>query len=36
MATYTFKHPLTKQWIDIIADSFHEARAKLKAMVCGA
>jgi hypothetical protein len=33
MATYTFKHPITKQWIDIIADSFHEARAKLKAMI---
>ena len=30
MNTYKFKHPITKAWIDIIADSFHEALQKLR------
>ena len=30
MATYKLKHPITKQWLDIIADSFHEALKKLR------
>jgi hypothetical protein len=30
MATYKFKHPITKSWIEIIADSFHEALKKLR------
>jgi hypothetical protein len=30
MKTYTFKHPVTKQWLEIIAESFHEALKKLK------
>lgn len=33
MATYKLKHPDTKEWITIIAESFHEALAKLKDMV---
>ena len=33
MSEYKLKHPATKEWITIIAESFHEALAKLKAMV---
>ena len=33
MSEYRLKHPDTKEWIIIIAESFHEALAKLKAMV---
>jgi hypothetical protein len=33
MSEYKLKHPDTKEWITIIAESFHEALAKLKAMV---
>jgi hypothetical protein len=30
MKTYTFKHPITKSLVEIIASSFHEALQKLK------
>jgi hypothetical protein len=30
MKNYTFKHPVTKQWVTIQASSFHEALKKLK------
>jgi len=30
MKTYSFKHPITKQWVDIIAESFAEALKKLR------
>jgi hypothetical protein len=30
MKTYTFKHPITKQWVEIIADSFAKALQKLR------
>jgi hypothetical protein len=30
MKTYTFKHPVTRNWIEIVANSFHEALQKLK------
>jgi hypothetical protein len=33
MSGYRLKHPETKEWIVVIAESFHEALAKLKAMV---
>ncbi len=33
MSEYRIKHPETKEWITIVADTFHEALAKLKAMV---
>jgi hypothetical protein len=33
MNEYKLKHPETKEWITIVADTFHEALAKLKAMV---
>jgi hypothetical protein len=36
MSNYRLKHPETKEWIVVIAESFHEALAKLKAMVGGA
>jgi hypothetical protein len=35
MSEYKLKHPITKEWITIIAESFHEALAKLKTMVRG-
>jgi hypothetical protein len=35
MSEYKLKHPETKEWIIIVADTFHEALAKLKAMVRG-
>ena len=35
MSEYRLKHPETKEWITIVADTFHEALAKLKAMVRG-
>lgn len=33
MSEYKLKHPETKQWVTIIAESFHQALAQLKAMV---
>jgi hypothetical protein len=30
MKTYTFKHPVTKAWVQIVAESFHEALKKLR------
>jgi hypothetical protein len=33
MKQYQFKHPETREWINIVAKSFHEAMAKLKALV---
>lgn len=35
MSEYKFKHPNTKQWVTVIAESFHAALAQLKAMVRG-
>ena len=36
MSEYKLKHTETKEWIVVIAESFHEALAKLKFMVRGA
>jgi hypothetical protein len=33
MSEYKLKHPETKEWVTIIAESFHKALAQLKAMV---
>ena len=33
MSEYRLKHPDTKEWIVVIAESFHKALAKLKDMV---
>jgi len=33
MSEYRLKHPETKEWITIVAESFHAALARLKAMV---
>jgi hypothetical protein len=33
MSEYKLKHPETKEWVIILAESFHEALAKLKDMV---
>ena len=30
MKTYTFKHPVTKAWIEIVAESFSKALRKLR------
>jgi hypothetical protein len=35
MSEYRLKHPETKEWITIVAESFPAALAKLKAMVRG-
>ena len=35
MSEYRLKHPETKAWITVIAASFHDALAKLTAMVRG-
>jgi hypothetical protein len=35
MSEYKLKHPNTKEWITIVAESFHSALAQLKAMVRG-
>jgi hypothetical protein len=35
MSEYKLKHPETKEWVTILAESFHEALAKLKDMVRG-
>jgi hypothetical protein len=35
MSEYKLKHPETKEWVTILAESFHEALGKLKAMVRG-
>jgi hypothetical protein len=33
MKNYQFKHPETQEWVTIVAESFHEALAKLKQLV---
>ena len=33
MKNYQFKHPETREWVTIVAESFHEALAKLKQLV---
>lgn len=33
MSEYKLKHPETKEWVTIAAESFHKALAKLKQMV---
>ncbi len=33
MKTYTFKHPVTREWVNIVAESFRAALNKLRRMV---
>jgi hypothetical protein len=33
MKQYQFKHPETREWVNIIAENFPEAMAKLKILI---
>jgi len=33
MKTYTFKHPVTREWVNIVADSLHKALSQLRRLV---
>ena len=32
MKTYTFKHPVTREWVNIVAESLHRALNQLRRM----
>ena len=33
MTTYKFKNPITKEWVDIVAENFQEAMQQLRALI---
>ena len=33
MTTYKFKNPITKEWVDIVAENFQEAKQQLRALI---